>query len=74
MSHPWLLTLIPFLLFLGFLVRFETKFRKREITLRKKTDSFMRPLAKTTERMFEKQYGRPSTDIENAFPEIRNPK
>jgi len=74
MSYAWLLTLIPFLLFVGFLVRFEIKFRKRENSLHEETEKFMRPLAKVTGRMFERRFGRPSTDIEQTFPEIREAK
>lgn len=74
MSHIWLLTLIPFLIFVGFLVKFEIKSRKKENNLHQETERYMRPLAKTTGRLFEKQYGRPSTDIEKAFPEIRGAK
>lgn len=74
MEHLWLLTLIPFMLFVGFLVRFEIKFRKRENSLHQETERFMRPLAKTTGQLFERHYGRPCTDIERAFPEIREAK
>lgn len=73
-EHLWLLTLIPFLVFVGFLVRFEIKFRRRDNNLHQDTERFMRPIAKTAGQLFEKQYGRPSTDIERAFPEIREAK
>lgn len=66
----WLLTLIPFLIFIGLIVRFEIKSRKRESNLHQETERFMIPLAKTTGRIFEKRFGRPCTDIEKAFPEI----
>lgn len=74
MSSSYLWTLIPFLIFLAIIVRFELRHRRREAQLAIETDRYMRPVARTTGRMFEKQYGRPSTDMEKTFPEIKNAK
>lgn len=72
MSFLW--TLVPFLMFLGVILRYESKHRRRERKLAQETERYMRPLARTTGRMYQKQYGRASTDIESAFPEIRAAK
>lgn len=72
MSYFW--TVIPFLIFLAFIVRHEIKHKKSDRSLRKETDRYMRPVARTTSRMFEKQYGRPSVELESTFPDIKNAK
>lgn len=72
-NHSWLLTMIPFLFFIGIIVLFEIRAKRREKKLRSQADGFT-VLAKTAEKLFEYRYGRPSTDLENAFPEIRSPK
>ncbi len=72
MSYLW--TTIPFLIFLGLIVRYEILHRRRDNKTHAETERYIRPLAKTTGRMYEKQYGRPSTKLEETFPEIRSAK
>lgn len=74
MSAIYLWTLIPFTLFLFLMLWHERKHNKREASLRTETDRYMRPLAKTTQSMFKRQYGHPSSEIENTFPEIKPPQ
>ncbi len=72
MNYLW--TIIPFLIFMAFIVRHEIRHKKTENVLRKETDKYMRPVARTTSRLFEKQYGRPSTEMEDTFPDIKSAK
>lgn len=72
MSYLW--TTVPFLLFMIVIVWFEKRHKKKESVLHKETDRYLRPVARTTSRMFEKQYGRSSTEMENTFPDIKDPK
>lgn len=72
MTYFW--TLIPFLFFLVFILRHEIRHKKRELSQKIETDRYMRPIARSTNRMFEKQYGQSSPEIQTAFPDIKNGK
>jgi len=72
MTYFW--TIIPFLIFFVFILRHEIKYKKRETIQKIETERFMSPIATVTGRMFEKRYGRPSSQMENAFPDIKNAK
>lgn len=70
----YLITLIPFLIALAVVVRFEMRSRRRERRLSVQHQRYLKPLASTTNRLFEKAYGHPSKEIESTFPEIRATK
>jgi hypothetical protein len=72
MTYLW--TSIPFAIFFIVIVWFEAKHKKREKKIDEQTAAYVRPIARVTNSLHQKTYGRPSTEIEQTFPEIKASK
>jgi hypothetical protein len=71
---PYLWTAIPFLVFFAIIVRFEIKHRKGDKVNKAEDEKYIQPIIAVTAKMHEQQYGKPSRELEKAFPELRAAK
>lgn len=72
--HPhWelLVSIVPFVGFIGVLVVYERRGAKKEIERKKRTDQFLKPAAKVTNGLYKKRYGHDSPALVKEFPELK---
>ena len=70
---PWslIMSVIPFVAFVGLLVVHEFKSSKRLKAERDENRECIKPLAKIADNEHKKRFGRPSTELNEVFPDLK---
>lgn len=70
---PWslILSVIPLVMFVTFLIVHEHKVDKRFKEKKAENRECVRPIAKIANEKHKKKFGRPSTELNEVFPELK---
>ena len=71
MHWELMISVVPFVAFVVVLAYYERREAKKEIAQQKKFDKAIEPAAKLTNGLYEKKFGRPSTELIEQFPDLK---